>query len=273
MTVLSRRAFVGGLAGLSAVALGTPIASGCGALPMQHRQARIPRVGTLTVGSRVQVERDITSFLDRTRELGWINGSTITIEERWGNGERVVIPRLATELVELPVDVIVAGGTAAAQAARQSTSTIPIVMWGVSSDPIALGLIASLARPGGNVTGSIAPYAALAKKRLEVLTELVPGLRRVTMLVTPDNPSKPQTVSDVQVAAETLGITLQVEDVAVEDLPRAFDAARAWSVQALLVIDDPVLREAAVLSRMVALVDQLEFPPYTVREQSSLPAA
>jgi putative tryptophan/tyrosine transport system substrate-binding protein len=264
MRRLSRRAFVGGLAGLGASATGLVLASGCGALPVPRSQEQRANahVGVVSAPARADAAAGevVDGFLERIAELGWRNGDNLVVHERWANGDRAAVPQLAVDLVRLPVDVILAGGTAAAQAAKEATNTIPIVMVNVASDPVALGLVASLARPGGNVTGLVSTSVMLASKRLELLADLLPGLRRVALWVTPDNPSKPQTVSEVQRAADALAIMARVEDVLVEDLARAFESARTWPAQALLVSDDPVLRREDILPRLMALMGELGIP-------------
>jgi ABC-type uncharacterized transport system substrate-binding protein len=224
----------------------------------QAPQVRTARIGVLNVARRADTESDFQALLEQLGALGWRVGQNLSIEERWANGERAAVVPFAADLARIPVDVIVAGGAAPVQAAKRATDTIPIVIAGMSSDPVSLGLIASLARPGGNVTGVSGVTPVLSAKRLEVLGQLVPGLSRVAVLVTADNPSKPQNVSEVQAAADTLGVNLQVFDIAIDDLSRAFEAARVWPAQALLLIGDAVL--TTVSPRIVALVDQLRLP-------------
>jgi putative ABC transport system substrate-binding protein len=235
--------------------------TGCGILPYgRTQQARTVHVGVLAVPSRADSEKDFEGFVTRAQELGWRVGDNLLIEERWGNGRRDQVVQFAADLVRLPVDVVVAVGTAPVQAAKQASSTIPIVMTGVASDPVASGLITSLARPGGNLTGTVTNSAGLSRKRLELLAEVVPGLSRLAVLATADNASRAQAIGDLQAAADVLGVELRAMDVATDDLPRAFEAARAWPAQALLFIGDPALRDEKVLPRIVALVDQLHLP-------------
>jgi ABC-type uncharacterized transport system substrate-binding protein len=259
MTRLSRRAFVGGLVNLGTSAIGLALASGCGLLPAtQTQHSSSARVGVLSVASRADSDSQLQVFIERARELGWLNGQNFVIEDRWGNGQRDAVIGLAAELVRLPVDVIIAFGTAPVQAAKQASTTIPIVMLGVASDPVGLGLIASLARPGGNVTGMTGLVPMVSTKRLELLAGLVPGLSRVAVLVTPDNPSKPQNVRELQVAADNLNIQLLIEDVALTNLPGVFEAAAAWHAQAILLIGDAVLNSA--MTPLVAQATQLGVP-------------
>jgi putative ABC transport system substrate-binding protein len=240
-------------------ALGLSLTAGCGLLAVgEIRRTRPARVGLLSASRRVDVELERSAFLARAAELGWRAGDTMVVEERYADGQRDAVVPLAGDLARLPVDVIVAGGTIAIQAARQATTTIPVVMAGLASNPVMLGLIESFAHPGGNVTGLGNVSPVLSTKRLELLALLVPGLSRVSVLVTPDNPSKAQNIEELQGAADRLGVTMRVEDVIMRDLPRAFEAARASQAQALLLIGDAVL--TTVIPSVVALVHQLRLP-------------
>jgi putative ABC transport system substrate-binding protein len=256
---LSRRAVVGDLVRLGASAAGIALATGCGVLPgARTPQIRTVRLGVLNVARRADTEREFQALVEQVGAHGWREGHNLIIEERWGNGQRDAVVGFADDLARIPVDVIVAGGAAPVQAARQATSSIPIVIAGMSSDPVSLGLIASLARPGGNITGISGVTPVLSTKRLQLLAQLVPGLTRLAVLVTADNPSKPQNVSELQEAADALGLNVQVFDVVVDDLSRAFEAARTWSAGAILLIGDAVL--TTVAPRIAALVDQLRLP-------------
>jgi len=170
------------------------------------------------------------------RELGYVEGQNLIIERKYADGKFDRLPGLARELVELRVDVIFAVGAAPAKAAMDATTTIPIV-WLGSLDPVAGGLVASLARPGGNVTGVlITPEGTLAVKKLEVLKEAVPGATRIVLLV-PDDPGigMQQQLQEVRKAASSLGVELTVVDVRGGDYDRAFITIAAARPQALLV--------------------------------------
>jgi putative tryptophan/tyrosine transport system substrate-binding protein len=251
---LSRRTFVGRVAVLT-IALVT----GC-QLVRQSQPKRIAtaRVGVFTAGGQEADQGNFQAFLDRAKQLGWVQGDNLVLDVRWGNGQRDAVPNIAREFASLPVDVIVAAGTVSAQAAKAATSTIPIVMTGLASDPVANGLVASLARPGGNVTGLGSLDAVLSGKRIELLTDLVPGLKRVCAFSTPANPSLPQNLSDSQTAADQIGLQIQLIDVDVADLPAAFESARAWNAEAAIVFGDAVLQQ--IIPAFVQLIRASKLP-------------
>ena len=143
--------------------------------------------------------------MQRLRELGWIEGRTIAIEYRWAEGRDERFAEIAAEFVRLKVDVIVTSGTPQVVAAKQATSVIPIV-FAAAGDPVGTGLVASLARPGGNVTGLSILATDLAGKRLELLREVVPGLRRLAIMGNAGNPVAVLEMGEVQAAARTLGL-------------------------------------------------------------------
>jgi putative ABC transport system substrate-binding protein len=251
LRVLSRRAFA-----LSTVALA--VGAGCGVVRSPWQPNAPVRIGLFGVSVRSDVEGDIRALIGRLDELGWRAGDNVVYEERWGNGQRDALPQLAQELTRLHPAAIVAGGNAGVQAARQATSTIPIVIAGMSADPVVLGLIESYARPGGNVTGISSLTPVLTTKRLEILQRVIPNLSRVAVIVTPDNPSKAQNLSELRAGADAVGVELQVLEVGVEDLPRAFEVARAGQAQALFFIGDAVLSTA--VPRIVELADRVRLP-------------
>jgi putative ABC transport system substrate-binding protein len=172
-------------------------------------------------------------------ELGYVEGKNIAIEYRYAEGKLERLPDLAAELVRSKVDVIVARGLPAARAAKQVTTTIPIVMQG--GDPVGSGLVASLARPGGNITGFSDGTVDVSTKRLELLKEVVPKVFRVAIVWNPTNPTNPVQVKDTQVAAPALGMTvLSVEVKGIDDLERAFTAIKKDGAGGLLVTADPM---------------------------------
>src|SRR5499427_4168510 len=146
-----------------------------------QQPGKLPTIGFLGQSTRSAATEWTAAFVQRLRELGRIEGRTITIEYRWGEGREERFAEIAAEFARLKVDIIVTAGTLAVVAAKQTTSVIPIVFAG-AGDPIETGLVASLARPGGNVTGLSSQTADLAAKRLEILREVVPGLRRLAIL-------------------------------------------------------------------------------------------
>jgi putative tryptophan/tyrosine transport system substrate-binding protein len=203
--------------------------------------ARVPRIGYLG-NSSPSLEPDLVeAFRQGLRELGYIEGQTIVIEYRWAEGEYDRFPDLVAHLIRLKVDVIVTAGTPGTLAAKQATKTIPIVM-AVAGDAVGAGLVASLARPGGNVTGLTTIVQDLEGKRLELLKEVVPGLSRVGVLWNPVNPVNPIIFKQTQIAAQTLGLTVQTLDVrGVEEFEDAFAILARERPDALIMITDRFL--------------------------------
>ena len=205
-------------------------------------ERKVPRIGVL--GPRTP--SDGMPFLEAFRrglsELGWVEGQNVVIEYRFAEGRYNRLPDLAAELVRLKVDIIVAGGTAACAAAKNATGTIPIVMASVG-DPVGAGLIGSLARSGGNLTGlSYSVGLETVGKGLELLKETVPKLRRVAILSNPANPAQPLAIRDVKVAARSLGVQLQLlEARGPNDFHGAFAAMAKERVEALLIVADSML--------------------------------
>jgi putative tryptophan/tyrosine transport system substrate-binding protein len=179
------------------------------------------------------------AFLSALRELGWIEGKNVVFEGRYADNRLERLPALAEELVRLNVDVIVAIGTLAPLAAKRATSTIPIVM-AAAGDPLGSGLVASLAQPGGNVTGMSLMAPDLGGKRLELLKELLPRFARVAVLWNAANPYSANVFKETQVAGRVLGVQVQSLEVRnPEDLDGAFEAARQQHPDALVSVEDP----------------------------------
>ena len=209
-------------------------------MPVEAQQfKKVPRIGFLAAQSPATSGIRYEAFRKRLIELGYTEGKNITIEYRYAEGKLERLPDFATELVRLKVDLIVAAGLPAARAAKQATTTIPIVMQG--GDPVETGIVASLARPGGNVTGVSDATVGLSTKRLELLKETVPKLARVAILWNGANPTNPIQLKDTQAAAPSLGVTvLAVEVKGSGDLERAFAAIRKDGAGGLLVPGDPM---------------------------------
>jgi putative ABC transport system substrate-binding protein len=168
----------------------------------------------------------VAGFVQRLRELGWIENSTITIDYRWGEGLSERAAEIAAEFVRLKVDVIVTSGTPQTLAAKQATSVIPIV-FAPAGDPVGSGLVASLARPGGNVTGLATMGADLAGKRLELLRQVVPGLSRVAIMGNVGNPFTVLELGEAQAAAGSLGLEVDTLEIRrAEDIAPAFEALK-----------------------------------------------
>jgi putative ABC transport system substrate-binding protein len=208
----------------------------------------------------------VGAFRQRLRELGYVEGQTIALEVRYAEGRSDPMPELAAELVGLKMDVLVAGNSVAALAAKKVTGTIPIVI--VTPDPVGLGLVASLARPGGNVTGLSYFNEAIIAKRVQLLKEFVPGLARIAVLRNPTIAVHATFWQDTEVAARKLGVALQPLDVrGPGDFEGAFTAATKGDAQALIALDDaltvayrPRIVALAANSRLPAMYGLREFP-------------
>jgi putative ABC transport system substrate-binding protein len=216
--------------------------SACG-LPSSfgQRLAKIPRIGYLASG--VAGGPPEISFLDGLRELGYIDGETISIEYRLGEGKVERLPTLAAELISLPLDLILASGPDATLAVKSTATTMPIVMC-FGGDPIRLGLIASLAHPGGNITGLAALTSELSAKRLELLTAALPGISRVAVLsdATWDASDGPTGQGSLAVIAPSLKLQLQpLEAHGPADFDAAINAALAGRAEALFLADSPMI--------------------------------
>ncbi len=200
---------------------------------------KVYRIGYLAPGSATVSQLPVEAFREGLRELGLVEGQNIVIDYRFAEGRFDRLPELAAELVRLRVDVIMAGPTPPAMAAKKATGTIPIVMAGVG-DPVELGLIASLARPGANVTGlSFSVGMDIFGKGLELLREAVPKFRRVAILSNPGNPSHALAITNVKAAAGSFGVQLQLlEAREPNQFDGAFAAMAKERVDALLVVAD-----------------------------------
>src|SRR5215831_17947174 len=196
-----------------------------------QQTGKVPRIGYLTsVGSAPN-----EAFLQGLRDLGYVEGKNILIEFRTTGGKYERLPELAAELVQRKVDVIVADTAPEVIAAKNATATIPIVMRGVA-DPIASGFVATLAHPGGNVTGMATLAPELSGKRLELLKEVIPKLSRVALL-TPPSQAWRTTIEETEVAAQALGLQLQILQArGADELEGAFDAAKKQRVEALVQV-------------------------------------
>jgi putative ABC transport system substrate-binding protein len=263
---LSRRLFLRGLAGLGFSAASLPLLAGCGiSSPFGRQPARVPVVGFLAPGSREGRAPLIAGFLQGLRDLGYVEGQNIAMEYRFAE-RNDQLPALAAELVGLKVDIILGSATLATLAAKQATSTIPIVM-GAVGEPVATGLVASLAHPGGNVTGMALMSAQTSGKRLELLKETVPGVSRVAVISNETNPLHVPQDKEIQDAARALGIQVQILSVrSADDLEGAFQAATSARADAVYgptdstVITNPraKLAELAMRHRLPTMFDYRE---------------
>jgi putative ABC transport system substrate-binding protein len=222
---LKRREFITLLGGAAAA---WPLAARA-----QHG-GKLTTIGLLGSGTAASQSQWTAAFVQRMRELGWTEGRNLRLEYRWAEGLTERLPELADELVRLKVDVIVTHNTPPPLAARRATSVIPIV-FATAGDPVGTGIVASLARPGGNVTGLSSQSPDAAGKRLELLRQLVPGLRRLAVLTDVANPFTEREKGEVQRAARTLGLELAAVEIRrAEDIDSAFQGLQ-MHVQALYV--------------------------------------
>ncbi len=206
-----------------------------------QQPAKIPRIGLLSPFSPSDTALWHQAFRQGLSDLGWVEGKNISIDYRYSEGRADRLPGLAADLVRLKVDIIVVSVTTDALAAKKATGTIPIVMASVG-DPVASGLVASLAQPGGNITGLSQIAPELVGKRLELLKDIVPKLTRVAVLWRPEGDSSPLAWKESQLPAPKLGLQLHSMEVrSSDDLDKAFEDATRARVGALIVTPDPVL--------------------------------
>jgi putative ABC transport system substrate-binding protein len=205
-----------------------------------HTQQQTPVIGFLSGRSSADSVEELKGFRRGLAETGHVEGKNVAIEFRWADGHYDRLPALATELVARRVAVIAAlGGGASGLAAKSATSTIPIV-FATGGDAVKIGLVASLNRPGGNVTGVNIVFGALGGKRLELLHQLVPTATTIAMLVNPNYPSAPIEVQNVQAAGRSLGLKIDVFNARIEsEIEPAFTGLVERKAQALLIADDP----------------------------------
>jgi putative tryptophan/tyrosine transport system substrate-binding protein len=234
---MKRREFISLLGGAAAA---WPLAA-------RAQQPAMPVVGFLGPLSQSTMSPWTAAFAQRLRELGWIEGRTVAVEYRWAEGRDERFVEIAAEFVRLKVDVIVTGGTAAVIAAKQATSVIPIV-FGTAGDPVGTGLVASLARPGGNVTGLSNQSADLPGKRLDLLRQVVPSLRRLAIMANIGSPIGVLETSEVQAAARTLGLDVVASEIRrAEDIANAIDALKGRA-DALYVVTEALVNTKGPVS-------------------------
>src|SRR5690348_12433030 len=225
-----------------------------------QQPTRISRIGYLSAASRSAIAARVEAFRQGLRELGYVEGKNIFIEWRFADGKSDRLSSLAAELVRLKVDVIVAEAPTSTRSAKQATVTIPIVMV-FDDDPVGSGFVASLARPGGNITGLSTLSPEISGKQLELLKEIVPKLSRVGVLGDVTRPGIPQELREINVAADAFRVQVQYLEVrGSKDIEIAFRAAIKERVDAVLVLGSPVLTserkqvvELAVKSRLPAI--------------------
>jgi len=231
-----------------------------------QQPTKIPRIGYLGATSPAATAARIDAFKQGMRELGYVEGKTIVIDYRWAEGKLDLIPGLAAELVRLNVDVIVTAGPADTKGAKQATSTIPIVM-GFDNDPIGNGFVASLARPGGNITGLSTLAPEISGKQLELMKEIVLRLSRVAVFGTSRQPGNAQSLQEMELAAIAFKVKLQYLDVLdPKDVESTFHVATKGRADAIVVLQTPIASlhraqfiDLAVKNRLPATYSRSDF--------------
>jgi putative tryptophan/tyrosine transport system substrate-binding protein len=232
---------------------------------LRAQQKAMPVIGYLATGSPNPTAPNVAAFRQGLSDTGYVEGQNVAIEYRGAEGHYDRLPALAADLVVHKVDVIAAASVPSARAAKTATSTIPIV-FAIGTDPVGDGLVASLARPGGNLTGVTFMMTELMPKRLELLSELAPQVGVIALFVNPNNPNAERTIRDVQEAARAKGVQLQILKAATEaEIDAAFAAFVQLRVGALLVGNDPFFNSRR--EQLVALASRHAVPAiYEARE-------
>jgi putative ABC transport system substrate-binding protein len=252
-------------AGVSSILVAVAVFA-VGVIAEAQQPKKVPRIGYLAAAPSSANPARIEAFRQGVRELGYVEGKNIVIEWRFADGKLERLPEFAAELVRLKVDVIVTAGPTPTRAAKEATVTIPIVM-AFDNDPVGNGFVASLARPGGNITGLSTHYPEISGKQLELLKEIVPKLSRVAVLGTSTQPGNAQALREVELAARAFGVQLQYLDVLdPKDTDTAFHAASKGRAEAVLVLETsifvlqrPQIADLAVKSRLPAMYSRREF--------------
>jgi putative tryptophan/tyrosine transport system substrate-binding protein len=243
---LKRREFVSLLGGLAA----------CPFAARAQQPVKLPIIGVLSPSTASSWAPWVAVFVQRLHERGWIEGRTVAIEYRWEEGRTERAAEMAAEFVRLKVDVILTSGTANVIAAKQATAVAPIVFV-LAGDPVVSGFVASLARPGGNITGLSIQGPDVAGKRLELLREVVPGLRRLAIMANIGLPEVALEMHEVQAAAEMLGLEVELLEIRrVQDIPPAFEVLKGGA-NALYVVGDPLTGNNRVRINIMALAARL----------------
>jgi putative ABC transport system substrate-binding protein len=244
---MRRREFIAGLGGAAAWPL----------VARAQQPGKLPTIGFLGASTSAAWGSLVSSFERRLRELGWIEGHTVSIEYRWADGRNERYSAIAAEFVRLKVNVIVTSG-GAVLAAKQTTSVIPIV-FAMAVDPVGGGLVASLAHPGGNATGVSSQSADLGGKRLELLREIVPALRRLAIIANIGYPAAVDEMDEVQAIARTLGLEVVRSEIRrADDIDSAFEMFKG-RVDAIYVVIDPLLFGNRVRFNTSALAARLPY--------------
>src|SRR6516165_2370444 len=249
---MQRRTFIGGSAGVLAAQLWFPDA-------IAEQQTKLPVIGFLGLASPASFAAAVAAFHQGLREAGYVEGENVAVEYRWAEDHYDRLPALAADLVARQVDVIVTQGSIPpARAAKNSTATIPIVFV-TGADPVAAGLVASLARPGANLTGFTLIHGELMQKRFELPFELVPQARVIALLVKPDNPETEKMIRDTQEAAHAKGVQIEILKASNQgEIDSAFASLAQVKAGALVVGADPFFFSAR--EQLVALAARHAVP-------------
>ena len=240
---IGRREFITLVGGAAA---GWPLAV------VAQQAGKLPTIGFMGAASPSIESQRVAAFVQRLRELAWIDGRNLAIEYRWAEGRDERYAEIAAEFVRLKVDVIVTVATPATLAAKQATAVIPIVFV-TASDPVGTGLVASLARPGGNVTGLANQISDAGGKKLEVLREVVPGLRRLAIMANVGNPASALDMGEARATARTLGLEVITSEIRrAEDIAPAFEALKDRA-DALYLSPDPLMNTNRTRINILAL--------------------
>jgi len=226
---------------------------------------KVPRIGVILPAFSSVSAPFLAAFREGLHDLGYTEGKNIVIEERYADGKEDRLPALAAELVHLKVDIIMVGGGNATLAAKNATKTVPIVM-GTASDPVGTGLVASLARPGGNITGSTLINPDLSGKRLELLKETIPKLKHVAVLIHHDTLAATVMIKETETAAQSLGLQLQILEVrGSNELENAFGVAKKGRAEAMNVLSSAFLQIER--KKIVELASKEQLPAMYVDRQ------
>ena len=234
---------------VSIVAFSSPV--------IAQQTSKVPRIGYLIVSNPTAISDRLEAFREGLLELGYVEGKSVVIDQRWAEGKVDRMPELAAELMRLKVDIILSAGPQSTRVAKETTSTTPIVM-GFDNDPVGNGFVASLARPGANITGLSTLAPEISGKQLEILKETVPRLSRVAVFGTSTQPGTAQSLKEIELAAKKLGLKLQFLDIpSAKEMETAFRAAGKGRAEASLVLNSPVFNSPRTQITDLAAKNQL----------------
>ena len=231
-----------------------------------QQSTKVPQIGFLSLGSVASMASRVNAFQNGLREHGYVEDRNIHVEYRYADGDQNRLRQFAAELVSLKVDAVVTGGSLATRPAMQATSTIPVIM-AYDANPVESGVVTSLARPGGNITGLTSLTHDLSGKRLELIKEAVPKLSRVAVFVNPSEPSLASSLKEFEAVAKVLGVTVYPFEIrSAEDIDKGFQAATNIRAGALMAISDPItftnrkrVADLAIKNRLPSIHGQIQF--------------